>query len=153
MRPLDAKDREALRLADRKGRVMQLAMLVGMPLLLAGLLLGKIMDHGRAPRPVGIPGLAWALFGLGLALPLLAWMVRHRLWSLFLAQPLPQTYAGAQVLMAALAEAMAIFGFAIHLVAGPQADALTWSLIALCPVVGWALAPRVEAWIDAAEGR
>lgn len=154
MAMLDAKTREAVRVAARKGRAMEWAMLVGMPLLLGGLLLGKVLDHGQPPSPArGIPALGWALFGLGLGLPLLAWGVREKLKASFTAQPLPQTFAGAQVFTAAMTEAMAIFGFAIHLVAGVPAALLTWTLLALCPLVGWALAPRVEAWIDAAEGR
>lgn len=155
MNAANGSQRAPLRAAHRMAYVMGLALCLGTPALIAGLLVSGLVPPGvQAPEGTylqlgylftGIVFLSatWVLWRSG--------RVLRGFRQLTEAQQ-PQVILRESLIYSAIFESSAILGLIYWMLVGTHAARHAWGFIVLTPVLFFCLVPRGERWMKALEG-
>jgi hypothetical protein len=151
----DDPQRTPLRAAHRMAYAMGLALCVGTPALIAGLLISGIIPPG-AQVPEGTVLQIGYLF-TGIVFLSATWVLWRsgRVLRDFRQLPCaqqPQVILRESLIYSAVFESSAILGLIYWMLVGTHAARHAWGFIVLTPVLFFSLVPRGERWMKALEG-
>jgi pimeloyl-ACP methyl ester carboxylesterase len=146
---------EALRSAHRRGHLLGLALCLGTPALIAGLVLSGAVPPGRELAEGVYRQVGYLLTGLVFLSAAWVWWRSGRVLGEFRDIPegeRPATVIRESLLYAATFEVSSLCGLVYWTLVGTHGGRHTWGFILLTPVLFLAFVPRYDRWVRQLEG-